>query len=62
MHSKWSEYICNSSRKGGITSSIPEARDPKMLGFIMNENYYNPDLTHISLACRLHVITYPIEL
>lgn len=37
MHSKWSEYICNSSRKGGITSSILEARDPKMLGFIMND-------------------------
>ena len=62
MHSKWSEYICNSSRKGGITSSVPKARDPKMLGFIMNENYYNPDLTDIYPPCRLHVVNHPIEL
>ena len=41
MRSKWSEYICNSPRGGGFTNSIPEARDPKMLGFIMNAKYYN---------------------
>ena len=41
MRSKWSEYICKSSRKGGITSFVPKARDSKMLGFIMNVNYYN---------------------
>ena len=62
MHPKWSEYICNSSRKGGITSSVPKARDSKMLGFIMNEKYYNPDLTYIYLPCRLHVVNHPIEL
>ena len=37
MRSKWSEYICNSPRGGGITNPIPEARDPKMLRFIMND-------------------------
>ena len=62
MHSKWSGYICNSSRKGGITSSIPKARDPKMLGFIMNENYYNLHLTDIYPPCRLHVANHPNEL
>ena len=41
MRSKWSEYICNSPRGGGFTNSIPKERDPKMLGFIMNANYYN---------------------
>ena len=53
--------MCNSSRKRGITNSIPEARDPKMLGFNMNEKYYNPDLTYIYPPCRLHVVNHPIE-
>jgi len=62
MRSKWSEYICNSPRGGGFTNSIPKERDPKMLGFIMNANYYNPDLTHIYPPCRLPIVNHPIEL
>ena len=62
MRSKWSEYICNSPRGRGFTNSIPKEGDSKMLGFIMNANYYNPDLTHIYLPCRLHVVNHPIEL
>ena len=62
MRSKWSEYICHSPRKGGLTNSIPKERDSKMLGFIMNANCYNPDLTYVYPPCKLHVITYPIKL
>ena len=62
MRSKWSEYICNPPRGGGFTNSILKERDSKMLGFIMNENYYNPDLTDIYPPCRLHVVNHPIEL
>tara|TARA_Y100001968_G_scaffold60545_1_gene51431 strand:- start:229 stop:525 length:297 start_codon:yes stop_codon:yes gene_type:complete len=36
MRSKWSEYICHSPRKGGLTNSIPKEGNSKMLGFIMN--------------------------
>ena len=61
MRSKWSEYICNSSRKGGITNSILEERDPKMLGFIMNAKYYNLHLTNIYPPCRLHVVKHLIQ-